>query len=70
MLPANFQIHLDYSLEQCFMVEFAASHRRKLIDITTKQMNYINVDGQYMYMYSYAYCKCMDMTTRSSRQRI
>lgn len=32
MLPANFQIHLDYSLEQRFMVEFMSeseAHRRK-----------------------------------------
>jgi len=39
MLPANFQIHLDYSPEQRFMVEFAVSQRRRLIDVTTKEMN-------------------------------
>lgn len=32
MLPANFQIHLDYSLEQRFMAKFmseSAAHRRE-----------------------------------------
>lgn len=52
MLPANFQIHLDYSLEQRFMVEFTVSHRRRLIDVTTKEMDDVDID-KILYIFAY-----------------
>lgn len=57
MLPANFQIHLDYSLKQRFMMEFTVSHCRRLIDITAKEINDIDIDKKkyciYLQMYGY-----------------
>lgn len=44
MLPANFQIHLDYSPEQRFMAEFAVSQRWRLIDVTTEEMSDVGIE--------------------------
>lgn len=62
MLPANFQIHLDYSLEQRFMVEFTVSHRRRLIDVTTKEMDDVGIDNRQDTVYI---CICIDIITQS-----